>query len=147
MFAMVKLFQLKASSGWSDCSFKDLLMFLKDMLLKATQSLRPFMEVKQIICMLGLEVEKSTHERMIAFYIVGLSTKTLRNDLFVDSVDSILEKTVVIIRTTTEREKKAYLKRCFATFLSFLVSSVGLQTRMNHNYCNSTKSSISRMPE
>jgi hypothetical protein len=31
-FAMVKLFQLKASNGWSDCSFKDLLTLLKDML-------------------------------------------------------------------------------------------------------------------
>jgi hypothetical protein len=32
LFAMVKLFQLKVSNGWSDCSFKDLLMLLKDML-------------------------------------------------------------------------------------------------------------------
>jgi hypothetical protein len=32
LFAMVKLFQLKASNGWSDCSFKDLLMLFKDML-------------------------------------------------------------------------------------------------------------------
>jgi hypothetical protein len=32
LFAMVKFFQLKASNGWSDCSFKDLLTLLKDML-------------------------------------------------------------------------------------------------------------------
>jgi hypothetical protein len=32
LFAMVKLFKLKASNRWSDCSFKDLLMLLKDML-------------------------------------------------------------------------------------------------------------------
>jgi hypothetical protein len=32
LFVMVKLFQLKVSNGWSDCSFKDLLMLLKDML-------------------------------------------------------------------------------------------------------------------
>jgi hypothetical protein len=32
LFAMVKLFQLKASNGWSDGSFKDLLILLKDML-------------------------------------------------------------------------------------------------------------------
>jgi hypothetical protein len=31
-FAMVKLFQLKVSNGWSDCSFKELLTLLKDML-------------------------------------------------------------------------------------------------------------------
>jgi hypothetical protein len=32
LFAMVNLFQLKASNRWSDCNFKDLLMLLKDML-------------------------------------------------------------------------------------------------------------------
>jgi hypothetical protein len=32
LFAMVKLFQLKASNEWSDGSFKDLLTLLKDML-------------------------------------------------------------------------------------------------------------------
>jgi hypothetical protein len=32
IFAMVKLFQLKVSNEWSDCSFKNLLMLLKDML-------------------------------------------------------------------------------------------------------------------
>jgi hypothetical protein len=31
-FVMVKLFQLKVSNGWSDCSFKELLTLLKDML-------------------------------------------------------------------------------------------------------------------
>jgi hypothetical protein len=32
LFTIVKLFQLKTSNGWSDFSFKDLLMLLKDML-------------------------------------------------------------------------------------------------------------------
>jgi hypothetical protein len=32
LFVMVNLFQLKASNGWSDGSFKDLLMLLRDML-------------------------------------------------------------------------------------------------------------------
>jgi hypothetical protein len=32
LFVMVKLFQLKVSNRWSDCSFKDLLTLLKDML-------------------------------------------------------------------------------------------------------------------
>jgi hypothetical protein len=58
---------------------------------------------------------------MIAFYTVGLSAKTLRNALFVDSVDSIVEKTVVMIRIAVETEEKAGLKRCFCTFLSFIV--------------------------
>jgi hypothetical protein len=39
------------------------------------------------------------HARMIAFYIVDLSTKTSRNALFVDLTDSIIEKTVVMTRT------------------------------------------------
>jgi hypothetical protein len=56
---------------------------------------------------------------MIAFYIVGLSTKTLRNDLFVDSIDSIIEKMAVMMRTTTE--ENAGLKMCFSTFLLFLI--------------------------
>jgi hypothetical protein len=59
--------------------------------------------------------------RMIAFYIVGPSTKTMRNALFVDSTDSIIEKAAVMIRTTTEIEENAGLKRCFGIFQSFLV--------------------------
>jgi hypothetical protein len=57
--------------------------------------------------------------RMIAFYIIGLSTKTLRNGLFVDSTNSIIEKTAVMIRTIIE--EKTDLKRGFSTLLSFLV--------------------------
>jgi hypothetical protein len=65
--------------------------------------------------------KKSTHARIIAFYIMGLSTKNLRNALFVESIDSIIEKMVVIIRTATKIEEKTSLKRCFDTFLSFLI--------------------------
>jgi hypothetical protein len=60
-------------------------------------------------------------ERMIAFYIVDLSTKTSRNVLFVDTVDSIIEKMAVMTRTATEIEENSDLKRCFGTFLSFLI--------------------------
>jgi hypothetical protein len=66
-------------------------------------------------------VKKSTRARMIAFYIMGLSTKTLITAPFVDSTDSIVEKTAVMMRTATETEEKAGLKRCFGTFLSFLI--------------------------
>jgi hypothetical protein len=58
---------------------------------------------------------------MIAFYIVGLSMKTSRNALFVDSTNSIVEKMVVMTRTAIETEEKMGLKMCFGTFLSFLV--------------------------
>jgi hypothetical protein len=61
------------------------------------------------------------HARMIAFYIVDLSTKTSRNALFVDSIDSIVEKTTMMMRTATETKEKVGLKMCFGTFLSFLI--------------------------
>jgi hypothetical protein len=119
LFAMVKLFQLKVSNGWSDGSFKELLMLLKDMLPQGNAVPETIYNVKQIIYLLGLVMEKSTRVRMIAFNIVGMSTKTLRNALFVDSADSIVEKTSMMMRTSTE--EKAGLKRYLCTFLSFLV--------------------------
>jgi hypothetical protein len=56
---------------------------------------------------------------MIAFYIMGMSPKTLRNALFVDLTDSIIEKTTVMTKIVIE--EKADLKIYFGTFLSFLV--------------------------
>jgi hypothetical protein len=116
---MVKLFQLKANNGWSHGSFKDLLTFFMDMLPQGNTVPKTIYEVKQIIYPLGWRWRKSTHARMIAFYIMRLSTKTLRNTLFVDSTDSIIEKMAVMMRTATE--EKAGLKRYFGTFLSFLI--------------------------
>jgi hypothetical protein len=116
---MVKLFQLKASNRWSDNSFNDLLMLLKDMLPQGNVVPHTVYEAKQIFCPLGLEVKKSMRAKMIAFYIVRLSTKTLRNALFVDSTNSIIEKMTVMMRTATE--EKADIKRCFGIFLSFIV--------------------------
>jgi hypothetical protein len=119
LFVMVKLFQLKASNRWSDNSFNDLLMLLKDMLPQGNVVPDTVYEAKQIFCPLGLEVEKSMCAKMIAFYIMRLSMKTLRNALFVDSTNSIIEKMTVMTRTTTE--EKADIKRCFGIFLSFIV--------------------------
>jgi hypothetical protein len=45
--------------------------------------------------------------------------ETLRNALFVDLTDSIIEKMTVM--TTIATEERAGLKRCFGTFLSFLI--------------------------
>jgi hypothetical protein len=58
LFAMVKLFQLKASNGLSDCSFNELLTLLKHMLPQGNTVLETVYDAKQIICPLGLEVEK-----------------------------------------------------------------------------------------
>jgi hypothetical protein len=109
------------SNGWSDCSFKDLLSLLKGMLPQGNVVPKTVYEAKQIIYLLGLRWKKSTRARMIAFYIMVLSMKTSRNALFVDSTNSIVEKMVVMTRTTTKTEEKVGLKRCFGTFLSFLV--------------------------
>jgi hypothetical protein len=45
--------------------------------------------------------------------------KTLRNALFVDLTDSIIA--MMAMMTTIATEERACLKRCFGTFLSFLV--------------------------
>jgi hypothetical protein len=58
---------------------------------------------------------------MITFSIVGLSTKTFRNTLFVDLTDSIIEKMEMMMRTATEIEENAGLKWRFSSFLSFIV--------------------------
>jgi hypothetical protein len=87
LFLMVKLSQLKASNEWSDGSFKELLTLLKDILPQGSTVSKTVYEAKQIICLLGLEVENSTRSRMMAFYIMGPSMKTIRNALFVDSID------------------------------------------------------------
>jgi hypothetical protein len=58
LFTMAKLFQLKVSNGWSDCSFKDFLTLLKDMLPQGNVVPETVYEAKQIIYPLGLEVEK-----------------------------------------------------------------------------------------
>jgi hypothetical protein len=43
----------------------------------------------------------------------------LRNALFVDSADSIVEKMELMTRTATKEMTR--LKRCFGTFLSFII--------------------------
>jgi hypothetical protein len=58
LFAMVKLFHLKAGNRWSDCNFKELLTLLKDMLPQGNAAPETVYEAKQIIYPLGLEVEK-----------------------------------------------------------------------------------------
>jgi hypothetical protein len=96
-------------------------MLLKDILPQGNAVPETIYEAKEIIYPLGLEVEKFHTWKMIAFYIVELSTKTPRKTRFVDSTDSIIEKRAVMTRTAIEIEEKADPKRCFDTFLSFLI--------------------------
>jgi hypothetical protein len=54
----LKLLQLKADHGWSNKSFKHLLDVLRDMLHEGNQIAKSVHEATDIICPLGIEVEK-----------------------------------------------------------------------------------------
>nr|CAD39680.1 OSJNBb0089K06.18 [Oryza sativa Japonica Group]CAI44597.1 P0650D04.1 [Oryza sativa Japonica Group] len=56
--ATLDLMKLKASSGWSDKSFTELLGILKDMLPQENTLPETTYEAKQILCPLGLEVRR-----------------------------------------------------------------------------------------
>jgi hypothetical protein len=100
LFMMVKLFQLKASNGWSDCIFKDLLMLLKDMLPQGNAILETIYEVKQIIYPLGLEVmmrtATETEEKASLKGVLGL--------LYHSSFEAMVCKQGVRIVAMTQRE-------------------------------------------
>jgi hypothetical protein len=104
LFAMVKLFQLKASNRWSDDSFKDLLT-LQDMLPQGNAVPETVYEAKQITISWVWTWKRFTCARMIAFYIVGMCMKALRNVIFVDSTNSIVEKIAVMTRNAIEEIK------------------------------------------
>jgi hypothetical protein len=121
LFVMVKLFQLKASNRWSDCSFKKLLTLLKDMLPQGNAVPETIHEAKQIICPLSLEVEKihacknacilyrgPEYEDFEKCPICGLDRFNRRKD---DGDDENCNK----------NRRKDGLKMCFTTFLSFLI--------------------------
>jgi hypothetical protein len=56
----------------------------------------------------------------------GNEYKDLEKCLFLDLIDSIVEKMVM---TRTATEERVGLKRCFVTFLSFLIRSACLQRK------------------
>ena len=48
--------QLKASNGWSDTSFIELLLFLQKLLPKGNMQPENTYQAKQVVCALGLEI-------------------------------------------------------------------------------------------
>jgi len=58
LFAILKLFSLKASNGWTDKSFTKLLKLLKKMLQEKNMLPIHNYEAKKIICLMGLEYQK-----------------------------------------------------------------------------------------
>jgi hypothetical protein len=97
LFAMVKLFQLKASNRWSDCSLKDLLILLKDRLPQGNAVPKIVYKVKQIICPLGMKVKKIHVCKNDCIIYRGPKYEDLDKCPI-----SIIEKTVVIMRTATK---------------------------------------------
>jgi hypothetical protein len=55
---VLTLLQMRASNGWSDKGFSELLQFLNDLLPKANVLPRSTYKAMKIVCPLGLEVEK-----------------------------------------------------------------------------------------
>jgi hypothetical protein len=91
------------------------------MLLQGNIVLETIYEKKQIICPLGLKVEKIHACENDCILYRGPKYEDLAKCPILDSTDSIVEKTTVMMRTATKIEEKVGLKRCFGTFLSFLV--------------------------
>jgi hypothetical protein len=58
LHVVLTLLQMKASNGWSDKCFNELLQFLNDFLSKANMLPRSTYQIEKIVCLLGLEVEK-----------------------------------------------------------------------------------------
>ena len=56
----LKLVQLKTAHGWIGKSFKALLLRLKDMLLEGNLLPDTAYEAKQIVCPVGLKIEKNS---------------------------------------------------------------------------------------
>jgi hypothetical protein len=55
---VLALLQMKASNGWSDKGFNELLQFLSDLISKINVLPRSTYGAKKMICLLGLEVKK-----------------------------------------------------------------------------------------
>ena len=58
LVVLVKLYNLKASSGWSDTSFTKLLTLLKEILPKDNELPSSLYEAKKTLCTLGMEYSK-----------------------------------------------------------------------------------------
>jgi hypothetical protein len=116
---MMNLFQLKASNRWSDDSFKDMLMLLKDMLPQCNVVPETVYEAKQIIYLLGLEVEKINACKNDWILYCGAEYEDFdkcpicRLDQFNRRKDNGDDENY--------NRRKGGPKRCFGTFLSFLM--------------------------
>jgi hypothetical protein len=96
-------------------------MFLKDILPKGNTVSETIYEAKQIICPLGLEVEKIHACKNDCILYHGPEFKDLEKCPICELDRFSRRKDAVMMKTAIEIEEKAGRKRCFAAFLSFLV--------------------------
>jgi hypothetical protein len=82
---------------------KDLLMLIKYMLPQGNAVPETVYEAKQIIYPLGLEMEKIKPCKNDCILYHGTEYEDHKNDIFVDSTDSIIKKTTVMMRTATKK--------------------------------------------
>jgi hypothetical protein len=69
---VLELLKLKASAGWSDTSFTDLLNFLSQLLPKPNKLPTSTYKAKKLISPIALGVQKIMHVRTIVFCIVAI---------------------------------------------------------------------------
>jgi hypothetical protein len=106
--AMLELLKLKASHGWSDNSFSDLLSLLAKLLPKANTLPTSTYRVKKLICPLSLGVEKihacpnycilyrKEHEFKTKYPVCGVSRyKRSYNHVYVDTMKNKNKKTAI----------------------------------------------------
>ena len=70
------LLEFKSTNGLSDKGFDQLLGIIRKMLSEKNELLEKTYLAKQMICPIGLEVEKSTRVPMIAYCTMEKNTKT-----------------------------------------------------------------------
>jgi hypothetical protein len=87
LHVVLALLQMKASNGWSDKGFNELLQVLNDLLSKANVLPRSTYQTKKIVCPLGLEVEK-IHACRNDYKLFHNEDACWRNVIFVEHHDT-----------------------------------------------------------
>jgi hypothetical protein len=122
---MLELLKLKASHGWSDNSFSDLLSLLTKLLPKPTSTYK----AKKLICLLSLGVEKihacpnhyilyrKEHEFKTKCSVCGVSRyKRSYNHVYVDTMKNKNKKTAIgpeSVDDETDSDKEDKKKKRF----------------------------------
>jgi hypothetical protein len=102
---------MKASNGWSDKDFNELLQFLNDLLPKVNMLPRSTYQAKKNVCLLGLEVEK-IHAYQNDCMLFCNEVPYWRNVVFAEHHDTS-EMIKISMKMTWERIKKLIHNLCY----------------------------------